>query len=141
MPTPHDTGKQSPAVIWLATCVTLVAGGVACTFIAVSMNADPLGILKSGGPILALGGVLWWLLRDRKPRNQQALRWSWLKRPQTRKTQLKLSRARGATTPTVPVAGPPTVDSIRELKGGVNTWVPSELRRRPGTSAPGEPPQ
>ncbi|MCY2963436.1 MAG: hypothetical protein NT069_07245 [Planctomycetota bacterium] len=130
MPSPQDTGKQSPAVVWLATSVTLVAGVASCALIAVAMNADLLSMLRTGGPIVFAAAVLWWLLRERKPKNQQADRWGWLKRQPKRKTQLTFTRARAAAASSPPTAGPPSVESIRELKEGGNTWVPSETRRR-----------
>jgi len=127
MPT-SETPAKGQAVVWLATCVTLVAGGGCCALIAVAMNADWREMLRSAGPIVAGVACLWWLLRDRQPGSRQAEGWSWLKRRRKVRQHVKIARTRPTGSATVPLAGPPTAESVRELKGGINTWVPSERR-------------
>ncbi|MFN8856999.1 MAG: hypothetical protein ACK50P_15645 [Planctomycetaceae bacterium] len=135
MPT-SETPAKGAAVAWLATWVTLVAGGGCCTLIAVAMNADWREGFRSAGPIVAGIAFLWWLLRDRQPGSSHAERWSWLKRRRKIRRHVKIARTRPTGSASVPLSGPPTAESVRELKGGINTWVPSE---RPRTS-PRPPP-
>ena len=135
MPT-SETPAKGAAVAWLATWVTLVAGGGCCTLIAFAMNADWREGFRSAGPIVAGIAFLWWLLRDRQPGSSHAERWSWLKRRRKIRRHVKIARTRPTGSASVPLSGPPTAESVRELKGGINTWVPSE---RPRTS-PRPPP-
>lgn len=134
MPTSQQPGGKSNAVAWFATCMTLGAGVVTCTIIGFAVNADMSQLFKFGGPIMAGVLFLWWLVRDPQPGSGLSDRWGWLKRKPkpAKKAQVRLVRAKEAiasNAPSVPVGGPPTAESIRELKGGVNTWVPSNNRQ------------
>ena len=128
MPSP-ETPVKGQAVAWLATCVTLVAGAGCCVLIGVAMNADWRGLLRTSGPLIGGAALLWWLLRDRQPGMRPADRWSWLRRRTKTRHQVKIARSKPSGPTTVPLASPPTAETVRELKGGINTWVPSEHRR------------
>lgn len=136
----NEPGPKGQAVAWLATCFVVMAGIISCTFIAVAMNANVVQIARYGGPLVLGVGSLFWLLRDRKPGGRLSQRWEWLSRRRRPKTRLKLTRVTASPRPNQPAPAPPTVESLRELKGGLNTWVPSEHRARSAASRPGEPP-
>jgi len=126
---PPETPVKGQAVAWLATWVTLVAGGGCCLLIALAMNANWQGLWRTSGPLVGGGILLWWLSRDRQPATRPSDRWSWLRRPIKTRQQVKIARSKPTGQTTVPVAGPPSAESVRELKGGINTWVPSERHR------------
>jgi hypothetical protein len=94
------------------------------------MNADWKEALAVGGATFGSFALLLWLLRDRAPHNAARLRWGWLGRKPGRKVALKLKRARAAERYEAPPA-PPTAASVRDLKGGINTWVPSGGSQKP----------
>jgi len=135
MPSP-ETSSKGQAVAWFATCVTLVAGVGCCVLISVAMNADWREIWRTSGPVVGGAALLWWLLRDRQPGMRPVDRWRWLRRRSKSRQQVKIARSRPSGATTVPLSGPPTAESVRELKGGINTWVPSERRR--GQPPPGQ---
>lgn len=122
----HEGANKAAAL--LATSFVLVGGAVTCVFVATAMQADLVQALSIGGVTFGSFALVMWLLRDRTPANTARLRWGWLGRKPARKVALKLKRARAAERYEAPPA-PPTAETVRELKGGINTWVPSNLPR------------
>lgn len=120
----RDRSREVKAVALLATCFVVGAGGAACLFIAfVSGYNDPVRpLLIAGGCVVGIVGLLW-LMRDRQPENGAAVRWGWLGR-RRKKVEYHLTPRR-SHAPEGPAA-PPTAESIRELGGGIHTWVPSQ---------------
>ncbi|HTI51539.1 MAG TPA: hypothetical protein VL475_11330 [Planctomycetaceae bacterium] len=121
----YDHRAAGKAVALLATCFVVVAGAVTCFFIGVMIGGDPVHLLA----IIAacFGGIvlLLFLLRDRKPENMAAARWSWLIGDNKQKVAYRLApRAPPQEGPVAPNA-PPTAESVRALGGGV-AWVPSK---------------
>src|SRR5262245_44857063 len=125
----HDQGNK--AVAWLATCFVVMGGAVSCTAIAVAGNPEHLEIaLVPVGGVIVGTLLLLWLLRDRPPEGRMT--WHWLLARAKRRVAYRLKprvppRDRASHPPS-----PPTAESIREITGGQNTWVPaSTSRRRP----------
>src|SRR5262249_5781499 len=120
----RDRSNEAKAVALLATCFVVGAGGAACLFIAfVSGHSDPVRpLLMAGGCFVAIVTLLR-LLQGRRPENRAAVRWGWLgRRPKNGEHPLPPRRSHAPEGP----AAPPTAESIRELGGGINTWVPSQ---------------
>jgi hypothetical protein len=119
----RDRSNEAKAVALLATCFVVGAGGVACLFIAfVSGHEDPMRpLLIAAGCFVGIIALLW-LLRQR-PENRAAVRWGWLGR-RRKKVEYHLTPRR--SRPPESPAAPPTAESIRELGGGIHTWVPSQ---------------
>lgn len=135
MPGRQDHEGANKAAALLATSFVVVGGAVTCTFVATAMHADWKEALAIGGVTFGSFALLLWLLRDRTPQNTARLRWGWLGRKPGRKVALKLKRARAAERYEAPPA-PPTAASVRDLKGGINTWVPSAASQKPSPKRP-----
>lgn len=123
----YGAGK---AVALLATCAVVAAGAVTCTFIGVAATADASRALTITGA--CFGGIVFllWLLRDRQPGNTVAERWAWLTRERPRKVEYRLSARRPTASPPPIPLSPPTAESVREITGGLHTWVPSQGSRQ-----------
>lgn len=117
-----DKSGGNKAVTLLATCMVLLGGAATCTFIGVVASPDPMrALLIAGG---CFGGItfLLWLLRDRHPEAGAASRWNLLAHARRRRVEyhLRLKRPPAGTASNPP----PSVDSVRQLAAGANTWVP-----------------
>ena len=122
----HDRSGGNKAVALLATCLVVVAGAVTCAVIVITADARnasrSLWIWAAcfGGIILVL-----WLLRAPRQGNRAATRWSWLSRRLRRKVEYRIGHRRRLRGETVAPIAPPTAERVREISGGINTWVPS----------------
>lgn len=120
----NSFGQQ--AVGLFATCAVVLGGIVSCVSIVFASTTDPTpALLICGG---CCGGfiVLAWLLRDKRKGEQGLLLYAitYLQRGQPRMVKYRMKRSAN-NPPPVPPSGPPTVEQIRDLTGGVGTWVPS----------------
>ncbi len=111
------------AVGWLATCLVIVGGGLACTFVISSSSPDPRESFWICGGSLAGVVVLIWLLREKPAENAAAVPFSWLRRRTRRVTQYRIGK-RNPHPPAAPPQ-PPDARQIRELQQHRSTWVPS----------------
>lgn len=110
----------------LATSFVVVAGAVTCTFIGMLSGENPLRLLTITGACFGGIALFLWLLRDKEPGNVAAERWSLLARSGRQKVEYRLSpRIPRRERSTAPIP-PPTAESVRELTGGMNTWVPAK---------------
>ena len=120
-----ERNGASRAVALLATCIVVLLGVVGCAVIVLTSRSDPTGpLIVSGGCFLAISFLLW-LIRDRHPGNMAAARWSWLGRRRRRVPYRLEPRAVSPERP-VPRNSEPTVESVRAVAGGINTWVPTQ---------------
>ncbi|MFN0052157.1 MAG: hypothetical protein ACKV0T_08195 [Planctomycetales bacterium] len=118
------------AVALLATCVVVVGGAFTCVMIGLASGEElPRSLGFAGGCFAGIVLVLW-LLRDRKATSSTRMNWGWLGR-RRRKVEFRVAlRPRPDDQPSRPLS-PPTAESIRELGGGINTWVPSQTAPPP----------
>ncbi|MSR60744.1 MAG: hypothetical protein EXS05_24410 [Planctomycetaceae bacterium] len=131
---PRERYGAGKAVALLATCFVVVGGAFTCVVISLSAGEESRRPLWLAAAFFAGIVALLWLLRDRKPENRFAVRWDWLARRRRRKIEYRLShRPRGDSQPAVPNA-PPTAESVRQLTGGINTWVPAPAAKPPPKS-------
>lgn len=130
----HSNGNK--AVSLLATCLVVLGGAVTCAVIVLSVDAErrqsslqwTLGVM--GGII-----VLLWLFRDRPPENQAKAVWGWLGRKRRRRIAYRARAMLPASQRSGATPGPPTVESVRDIAAGTNTWVPASTcpPKRPET--------
>jgi hypothetical protein len=129
-----DGGKR--AVAWLATCFVALGGAIACTAIATGGDPEHLEatLVPVGGVVVGMI-VLLLFLRDRPPETRLWTNWNWLLRRGKRRIAYRL-RPKLPPCDRVPDApAPPTAESIRNIAGGPNTWVPASTPpRRPRRS-------
>jgi len=119
-----ERNGASRAVALLATCIVVLLGGVGCAVIVLTSRSDPTGpLIVSGACFLAISFLLW-LIRDRHPGNMAAARWSWLGR-RRRRVSYRLEPKPVSSERPVHLNSEPTVESVRALAGGINTWVPT----------------
>ena len=121
----HGAGK---AVALLATGFVVLAGAVACVFVGVSTGEDQGRALSIAGLCFVGIVLLLWFLGERQPKNRLAEGWSWLSRRRRKKVEYHLTPRPRLGTPDCPPA-PPTAETVREVRGGINTWVPSQGRK------------
>jgi hypothetical protein len=111
------------AVALLATCLVVLMGSLGCATIVVASGTDLVGpLVITVGCFLAISFLLW-LIRDCRPDNMAAIRWGWLGRRRRRVEYRLMARP---VSPERPVHrnSEPTAESVRALRGGINTWVP-----------------
>lgn len=121
------------AVAFLATCVVMLGGGATCVFVILTSTKDPLLPLLICGAVLMTSMFPIWLLRD-KPVRQKTMNaaWYWFRRSiandrtadyEPRRRRRRRAKERHA---------PPTIETVRDLAEGGNTWVPSGNSRHEG---------
>lgn len=117
------------AVALLATGFVVLAGAVTCVFIGVVASNDSQEALWTAGACFSGVILLLWLLRERKPENQTGALWSWLASRPRPKTEFRAKLQR----PPVSAGSnaPPTAETVRNLTGGINTWVPAKGTHKP----------
>jgi hypothetical protein len=120
----RDHAPTGKAVSLLATCVVVLGGVATCVFIAIfSGEATHRPLMIAGACFLGIV-LLLRLLSDRRPTNHQATRWGWLSRRRRRTVEYRLPTRLRATAPPSRPQAPPSVETVRDLAGGLNTWVP-----------------
>lgn len=118
------------AVAYLAVTVVLAGGLLFCSLVVLLFSPDPMRVFTVMGGI-AVGAVfLIWLVRDHGDGRSLQERYGGLVglKHEKQKVQVKVKRVKRSEQ-----AGPnrpPTADEIRELSGGINTWVPSSRQRQ-----------
>lgn len=128
----HSSGNK--AVAWLATCVVIAGGAFVCFAIAMVSDAQRSQGLTICGSAFAGILLLLWIMRER-PSRQAKLQWAWLSRRKKRKVAFKV-KPRVGKSALVPPPVPPSAESVRNLSGGISTWVPSQAppQRKPRNS-------
>ena len=129
-----DRSLGSKAVALLATAWILFLGGAICVALVLAFSPTPDQTLKRLG--VGLGGMalLAFLLRDRRGETSLRQRFLWVSSHRATSDKSAYRPARQSGEPSRPEScGPPTVESIRELKDGLNTWVPSRSAAGRGT--------
>jgi hypothetical protein len=135
----RDRSAGGNAVAIFATSFVVIGGAATCIFIGMLSGESPLRLLTITAA--CFGGILFllWLLREKQPGNIAAERWSWLARGQREKVEYRLSpRVPRSERSTAPIP-PPTAESVRELTGGVATWIPAKGVSRQETDSPRQP--
>lgn len=116
--------NRSSAVAILATSVVVCMGLASVTFIVLAYAEKPAETLAIvGGCTLAAWFMLWWLTRP-KPEGLSQHAYLLDRREPKLPSNWKVRKMRTSSTPDEKPA-PPTAERVRELSGGVNTWVPS----------------
>jgi hypothetical protein len=121
----HDHRAAGRAVALLATCFVVIAGAITCFFIGVTIGGDPMHLLSITAACFGGISLLLFLLRDRKPENRAAARWSWMFGENKQKVTYRLAPRAPVSEGTIAPNAPPTAESVRALGGGV-AWVPSK---------------
>jgi hypothetical protein len=129
-----DGGKR--AVAWLATCFVVLGGAVACMAIAVGGDLEHLeATLLPVGGVVVVTIILLWLMRDRPAESRLLTNWNWLMGRGKRRVAYRLKPKVPPCDRVQSPPAPPTAESIREIVGGPNTWVPASTPpRRPRRS-------
>lgn len=114
------------AVSLLATSFVVLAGAAACLFIVVAFGEEPGTAVGVYVACFCAIVALLWLLRD-KPARTVAQKYFWFCRPRKKRVAFHLEPKVTRPSANANAPGPPTVETLRELSGGLNTWVPSDL--------------
>ena len=125
---PHNAGRDAVAI--LATCFVMMLGLVICGFIILAFNKDPTQPLIACAVLFSSSGLLLWLLRE-KPKNrvlEEECFWFSRKRKCQHEPVYNPVRRKNTPPEQLGTNKPPSVESIRDLADGLNTWVPSKKR-------------
>lgn len=139
---PKRTGHSGDkAVTLLATAMVLLGGAACCAFVIVSSTRDlRAGLWVAVGSLAGIV-VLYLLFRDR-PQGRSAAHsaWFWFRRGFRGEDALNYEvRKRRHRKGDEDLPAPPTVESVRNIADGLNTWVPSSGPRGEH-AAPNSPP-
>lgn len=129
----HQSADWAASI--LATSFVLIGGVVTYTFVVLSSSDSPLvPLLLGAGTCLVLAMFLF-IARDRRSQ-ADARSWTnvllaWRKPKEVRKPYRPRRRRQPAEDSDKPTENqPPTAETVRELAGGVNTWVPASRSPR-----------
>ncbi len=129
----NDLGRTAAAL--LASSFVMVGGFIACgAMIFVFIDNPDIEFTILFGVMLVLAAILW-LLREKPTDAVRARNFFWFSRKQSDMYAATYSPRRRRRPEYQPPGNnsPPTAESIRELRDGLNTWVP---KGRPGQSPP-----
>ena len=129
MASPQRGRSGDKAVAYFAAAFVL-AGGLAFSSVAILLfSAEPMRIFAICGGLAVGALIVIWLIQDHRDGRTLLERYGGLfgLAPEKRKVKVKVKRVK-ASDLDKPKA-PPTAEEIRELRDGVNTWVPSSGRR------------
>src|SRR5262245_56886432 len=120
----HDPQRGKRAVALLATSFVVLGGAVSCAIVALvaAHNHPEAALLPVAGVMM---GTLFLLFLLREPReNRLKTGWGWLSHRRKRRVPYRVrARLRPSERSPAPT-GPPTIESIRQITGRVNAWVP-----------------
>lgn len=120
---PGNLSQQRPSGSVAAAAIVLMLGTVGCTVVMAIAGQDPVaaGLLFVGG--LLLIGLMTWLLRT-TPDLGAAL-YGWVRSRHVRPPEVHYEPTpRQHRSQSFGTNSPPSVEEVRELKEGLNTWVP-----------------
>ena len=129
----RDLGRSAAA--WLATCLVVLGGTLACLVVIFAGAGDPLpGLVSFAGCLL--GVSLLRLMRE-KPTNEVRRQHSlWLLRRPPAPPRVSYQVRKQTTKPSVTGTNtPPTAQEIRELADGLHNWVPARTASRTGSTS------
>ena len=128
-----DSGRTATSL--LATCYVFASGALVCSFIALAFSNDPaVPLLIVGGSFL-LVFILLSLLRDKRGNSWLEGGYYWLLRRRPDECDIHYTpRVIKDQPQQYGTNEPPTAEEIRELSGGLNTWVPSNEPGKKGSS-------
>jgi hypothetical protein len=136
MPGRHDHTGGNHAVAVMATAFVVLAGLMTCGFISLAIGGDVGETAKSTGILIGIVLLLMWCLRDRSNAGRKASAWGWLARKRRPRVAYHLE-SRSRVPPPPAGNAPPTAETVRDLTGGINTWVPSKTDKKDRESLSG----
>lgn len=128
-----DAPKNRPnriAASLLATALVLLLGALGAAVVMAAMGGDPLSIPAIFGCALAMIVLVTWVTRA-TPSTRSSV-YNWVRGRHMRPAHMDYvpSVREGSRRKHFGTNTPPSVDDVRELKEGGNTWVPSKARSR-----------
>lgn len=129
----NDLGRTAAAL--LASSFVMAGGMIACgAMIFIFSDAPDMEITILFGVMLVLAAILW-LLREKPTDSVRARNFFWFSRKRSDMYAATYSPRRRRRRDYQPPGNnsPPTAESVRELRDGLNTWVP---KGRSGQSPP-----
>lgn len=119
---PHQRTRITGPLI--GATVVLIFGALGCSIMMAAAGSDPIAALGIFFIGLALIGMMLWLLRATP--EMGASMYDWVKSRRSRPAPLAYEpELRAAASKRFGTNAPPTIDQVRDLKDGLNTWVPS----------------
>jgi len=124
----RDSGNE--AVSLLASSVVILLGGVGCLVVVLASAPEPgkLIVYLAAGMVVLFAGT-WWANRpaDRERPFVDWLHWNLYGPKGKEKPEFKVKLLKPPPQVLTP-RRPPTVEELREMKGGMNNWVPPSSR-------------
>jgi hypothetical protein len=112
----------------LASMLVVLYGAIGAAVLIAGGGGNPLTALLILGGVLILFGLFAYFIQS-IPRSPMDSAYSWIRSRQARPDDLYLPKIRRSRQHYGENA-PPTVDDVRELKEGLNNWVPSNVSGR-----------
>ena len=118
------------AVAYFAAAFVVAAGLLFGSVTILLFSPDTDRTIAIGGGIIIVIVILVWLIRDHSDGRTLKERYGPLLgfAPKKEKVKVKVKRVKPSELPGS--NRPPTAEDIRNLSGGVNTWVPSSGKRQ-----------
>jgi hypothetical protein len=132
--------RGNRAVALLASCFVVLGGGASCTVIALSADLDrPEAALFPIAGVMAGTLLLLWLVREEPAVNRLKIGWGWLSRVRKRRVPYRVRARVPAHERVSSPPAPPTVESIRQITGRLDTarpatWVSVNAENQPPSS-------